>query len=252
MECSYCYCLQVPDLTWLDLAYADEAKSGSAGDSGRFRRNYSAFLYLSALKTAGLFGDNPRFLDFGGGSGLLTQMLIDTGNEAWLTDPHIGAPPFAAERHLDLNSLKPHIFDVVTALEVFEHLTDPISTGRILNGLLKPSGSLVISTEIYCPDVHTSSWPYLAPSGGQHITFWSKKALYILLNALSFESLGFFPGESGFMLVFSHLSEEKLLETLAQAHSILCNSEYTGRALAAFDFRSDGIASNSFGILGKL
>jgi len=245
-------CLQIPDPAWLNVAYADEVRLGSASDSGRFRRNYSAFLYLLALESAGLFGENPSFLDFGGGSGLLTQMLLNTGKEAWQTDLHIEVPTFAPERRVDLTNLKPHIFDVVTSLEVFEHLIDPMGTAQMLNRLLKPSGALVISTQIYNPAKHTSSWSYLAPSGGQHITFLTKKALYILLHHLGFASLGFFPDESGFMLVFSHFSEQKLLTILEKAHSILCNSEYVGRALATLDFRSDGTISNQFGILDDI
>lgn len=146
MECSYCSCLQIPDPAWLNIAYADEVRLGSALDSGRFRRNYSAFLYLLALESARLFGENSRFLDFGGGTGLLTQMLLNAGKDAWQTDHHIEAPTFAAERRVDLRTLEPQIFEVVTSFEVFEHLIDPMDTALILNRLLKPSGTRLKNT----------------------------------------------------------------------------------------------------------
>lgn len=252
-ECSNCNCLQIHNPTWLKEAYGDSAISIKNNyDGGAFRRNYSALLYLLALEEASLFESNPRFLDFGSGTGLLTQMLAGTGHDAWSTDLYIRSPIFAGNRHLDINNFQPYSFDVVTAIEVFEHLNDLINTGEMLNGLLKSSGTLIISTQIYDPATHTSSWSYLAPLGGQHITFLTNKALHILRQKLGFSSLGFFPDKSGFLLIFSHLSEENLLTILAKAHSILSNPEFTVKALTALDFRSDGIVRDEFGILDKL
>ncbi|HEX6488640.1 MAG TPA: hypothetical protein VF137_07185, partial [Candidatus Dormibacteraeota bacterium] len=47
-RCRRCSSLQVPNPTWLDEAYSREAEPPGANDrdTGRFRRNYSAFLYL--------------------------------------------------------------------------------------------------------------------------------------------------------------------------------------------------------------
>ena len=46
--------------------------------------------------------------------------------------------------YIDLKSspLTPHAFDVVTAMDVFEHLVDPVSTVEQISSALKPGGFL--------------------------------------------------------------------------------------------------------------
>jgi hypothetical protein len=233
------------------MAYEHEATAaGIALDSGRYRRNHSAFLYLTALEAAGVFPRRPRLLDFGGGSGLLTEMFSSAGYDAYQSDLYNGTPMFAPERRIrEMWSPRLRPFDVIIMLEVLEHLVSPIDLMRRITGLLKPTGALVISTEIYRTGEHTAAWPYLAPLGGQHVTFWSIEALHILRRELGFESLGYFPGRSGFLLLFTHESETTLAGKLAEAHQHLCDPLHAGRALAALDFRSDNIVVGGFGIL---
>src|SRR5262249_39674491 len=157
---------------------------------------------------------------------------------------YLTAPPFAVTRFLStLEQLESSAFDLLTLLEVVEHLTNPMSLLKKLRHVLKPTGALVISTEIYRPGEHDASWSYLAPQGGQHVTFWSIDALQLLRRELDFKSMGCFPGNSGFLLIFSSKPEGEMKAMLNKAYRKLKRRRHFDRALASFDFRSDNIIS---------
>src|SRR5262249_52969514 len=159
--------------------------------------------------------DNPVVLDFAGGYGILTQMLKSAGFEAWQYDPHV-VPFLAADRYLnDIHALPAESFDIVIALEVLEHLTDPEEMLRSVARILKPEGTLLLSTGIYRPGLHDRHWYYLATEGGQHITFWSEKALSSIAQRFGFRSLGYFPGADGFCILMSRLAADSLRERLS-------------------------------------
>jgi hypothetical protein len=177
-------------------------------------------------------------------------MLVDTGHSAWQSDLYNHEPMFARDRFVrDPWSLEAQSFDVLTALEVVEHLVDPVPLLARLSRLIKRTGVLIISTEIYRTGTHTPDWPYLASQGGQHVTFWSVEALLFLRNKIGFQSLGFFPGESGFLLIFSYDPERELLSKLSKAHRKLKDPKHVSRVMADLDFRSHKFITDSYGIL---
>lgn len=51
----------------------------------------------------------------------------------------------------DLMRDSAHLFDLITAYQVFEHVPNPVELGRTLFEALKPGGVLMISTPDYCP-----------------------------------------------------------------------------------------------------
>ena len=244
-ECRECHALQVRDPSWLSEVYADEALPPTTNaDSGRFRRNFSAYLYLSALSEAGLFPRAAKVLDFGGGYGLLAQMLVDGGYDAWTSDEYVSRPFLAPHRNLVFSALEPGSFDVVTAFEVFEHLLEPIRLGGRLAGLLSKSGTLIVSTGLYDPRVHDETWPYLAREGGQHVTLWSESAVRHFARVAGFASVGLFPGDGGFMIVFSYQAPPALAGILGRAGRVLRDPGHLHRCVGPWDFRSDGTASD--------
>lgn len=219
-ECEHCHTLQIPNPTWLEEAYRleNDITLSKNPDSGRFKRNFSVYNYLMALKGVELLPVSPKILDFGGGYGLLTEMLLDSGYDAWQTDSYFTKPLFAPHRYVaEMTSLEEASFDVILAIEVFEHLPDPLILGEQLQRLLKPTGTLIISTGIYHHESHTRDWWYLAREGGQHITLWTKLALEYYANQFQFHSVDYFPEEEGFLIVFSGLAQEELQAKLAQA-----------------------------------
>jgi SAM-dependent methyltransferase len=230
-ECISCGALQVKNAAWLDEAYRDEDQPLFWNpDKGRFLRNFSTYAYLCAFRDTNVLVDQPRLLDYGGGYGLLTQMLRDGGFDAWLADPYVARPYFCPERHIaDLRTLPAGSFDAVTAFEVLEHLTDPCRVGEDLRRILAPGGVFVLSTAVYHPGVHNSDWPYLSTEMGQHVTFWSRVALSHFAAQLGFRSVGYGPGSEGFVVVFSSEQAEELKAKLAKAAKLLQKPEYMGR-----------------------
>jgi len=223
--------LQIPDPSWLEEAYREEAQPLFWNpDTGRFQRNFSAYCYLCAFRDTGVFAEQPRLLDYGGGYGLLTQMLRDGGFDAWLADPYVARPFFCAERHIaDLGALPAGSFDVTTAFEVLEHLTDPCRVGEELRRLLRPDGVLVLSTGVYHPGVHGPDWFYLCTEMGQHVTFWSRRALSHYAARLGFRSVGYSPGPEGFTVLLSRASADDLKSRLTLVADHLQQPDFLGR-----------------------
>ena len=99
-------------------------------------------------------------LDVGCGGGLLTEALYEA--EAEVTGIDAGAAPIAVAKlhqfesgcniqymQLTVEALakeKPEPFDIITCLEVLEHVPDPDSVIQTCSSLLKPSGDLFLST----------------------------------------------------------------------------------------------------------
>ncbi|NVO07286.1 MAG: class I SAM-dependent methyltransferase, partial [Rhodoferax sp.] len=118
-------------------------------------------------------------LDYGGGSGLLSQTLSNSG---WVSKSY---DPFV-DRELNVDQLG--IFDLVTAYEVFEHVPDPRALMENLSRLTKTDGIILFSTLISDGEIEpygTLSWWYAAPRNG-HISLFSLRSLTLLAAEYGF------------------------------------------------------------------
>lgn len=103
---------------------------------------------------------NKQILDVGCGGGILTEALAKQGATVTGIDLAEGAI-FAARQHalesqlaidyqlLSVEALAekfPHHFDIVTCMEMLEHVPDPVSVIQACSQLVKPHGHVFFST----------------------------------------------------------------------------------------------------------
>ena len=179
--CDTCGLLQTEKPYWLNEAYQSAIASA---DTGLIQRNIRLSKLLSCVLFF-LFNPQGRYLDIGGGYGLLTRLLRDIGFDSYWSDPfckNLFAQGFEAS-----TSNSP--FDAITAFEVLEHIHNPL---EFLQTAIKETSAstIIFSTELfYTSPPAYDAWDYYAFNTGQHISFYQKKTLEYLAKTLSLSLL---------------------------------------------------------------
>ena len=110
----------------------------------------------------------------------MCRFLRDYGLNCFVKDKY--ATPTYAQGFTEPNFRNPHL---LLAFEVLEHLPNP---KRDLDNLFNLDPQILLaSTVIYTNE--NSDWWYLAPESGQHIFFYSKKALGLIANKYGYRLL---------------------------------------------------------------
>jgi hypothetical protein len=183
-RCRDCGSLQTSEPYWLAEAYSN---SLAVSDTGAVRRclinRAVIWLVLRLLRV-----HQPRLLDFGGGSGLLCRLLRDIGFDAWTCDPH-GSGEYSQLFRIDMGAIGPGLFAVISAFEVFEHMPRPDEELAMLYS--RSPEVLIASTEPYSANFDKTWW-YLSPQTGQHVFFYSQRALQLIADRFgySLQSIG--------------------------------------------------------------
>ena len=199
--CNSCGFLRVNEPHWLDEAYSSAI---AAADTGLVMRNISL-----ACKVAGTLywvtGDTGKgqYLDAAGGYGMLTRLMRDLGFNFFWSDKYCSnllVPGFEYSKSRGRCT-------VVTAMEVLEHLTDPVS---FIEEALSLSGAetLLFTTELYeGSPPKADDWWYYTFATGQHIGFFQRRTLETIGKKLDFN----FASANGIHIFSKKVINEKLL-----------------------------------------
>jgi len=184
-RCSSCQFIFAPECyAWTKEDFAQKVYNANYGlfdpDFVRIRPLANADLVER------LYGNQKmtiKHLDFGGGEGLLSKTLKESGWDSNSYDPFFD----------DQIMPKTHSIDLVTAFEVFEHSSAIGDLCKILGRLLKEKGAILFSTLISdgkVSDQERLNWWYAAPRNG-HISLFSKKSLELLAVKSNFRYVSY-------------------------------------------------------------
>jgi cyclopropane fatty-acyl-phospholipid synthase-like methyltransferase len=150
--------------------------SDMVGGTGEESRNYSEH-NATRLQRIKSLNSNPFVLDFGCGLGTFVDYLKANGVRA------VGYDKFSED------FAQPPIknsYDVITCIEVIEHLYKPYNEFKEMYDALNKGGYLYIESSF--SDWVDMDHPYLNPAIG-HQTIFSHKGLNIVLTNIGFEEL---------------------------------------------------------------
>jgi SAM-dependent methyltransferase len=154
-----------------------------------------------------------RWLDFGCGLGGLVRYARAHGfpnvygyDQGWGAD-------WAREHGIELlddQQLREQAgtFDVVTAIEVVEHIPGPLGTMEQIASLLKPGGVFFLTTGNAAPHRDSfTSWKYVHPD--IHVAYFEPRTL-----SEAYRRVGLEPVEAGFLPGHEDIIRYKVLRTL--------------------------------------
>ena len=172
-RCPRCGFVQTETPYWLDAAYAEAITKSDIGLAGRSISSAR----LAAVIIERFYNGNERFLDYGGGYGLMVRLMRDAGFNFFRED-RFCANLFA--RGFDVDEVQADLgrFELVTAFEVFEHMMDPAAE---IAKILKYSRNVLFSTTLLPePSPMPEQWWYYGVEHGQHVSLYTRKALTML------------------------------------------------------------------------
>lgn len=154
-----------------------------------------------------------RWLDFGcGNGGLIRWVRQRTGiavvgyETGWIAN-RVREAGFPLLREGELDSAV-GTFDLVTAIEVIEHIVDPIDTLRVIARLLKPGGVLVLTTGNAEPfRGRLATWRYVIPE--IHVSFFEPQTM-----ARAYAEAGLAASFQGFVSGYDQIIRFKVLKAL--------------------------------------
>jgi len=185
-DCGFLQCLDAPDTTkyYRSLEDADY-------ETGRNERIYQSRRILEKIKRSmGKEARGMRLLDIGAGSGILLEAASELGFNAEGVEPSDWLRSVAHSHGCTIKAdIIPHPdvtgpYDIVTIIDVIEHVSAPYELIEDAIGLLKPGGIIAVVT----PDVNSLAarimgwkwWHYRIA----HIGYFTRANLTYLFDKL--------------------------------------------------------------------
>jgi 2-polyprenyl-3-methyl-5-hydroxy-6-metoxy-1,4-benzoquinol methylase len=180
------------------LGYAEaEYDGGLYGDYVGAREMKLAH-FRERLQVVRSHAPGGRLLDVGCACGYFLEVAANNGYDVWglefSRNAIAAAQPEIRPRiiHASLDALgREHEgrYDIISAFDIIEHLEQPVEFLRQAKRLLRPGGSLVISTpdaDHWLRPLMGARWPMLQPM--QHLTIFSRQSLRAALDAAGFRT----------------------------------------------------------------
>ncbi len=237
-----------------------------AGDGFDHSTNYKLVASLEAKReeSAGMIAKmrvlrpdrDLRVLDVGCGTGELLRSLQDagytrvmgvemSGYAAELVQNTVGVPVLVGDL-LDVVFPDDQRFDVITAIEVIEHVRDPMRFFQRVRDLLAPGGIFVYTTGnergLYAR-VLGKRWPYIVPEG--HLFYFNPKTITSYFTKVGLQAVDW--------RTLSDKDREAFLEAEdAISHAQLSYIGTSDRAFKGAVFRAVDAVSVSVGAVRRL
>jgi 2-polyprenyl-3-methyl-5-hydroxy-6-metoxy-1,4-benzoquinol methylase len=163
--------------------------------------NYEASSHLKKRSAARIFDAATRgrppgdVLDIGAAQGILLDVAGQRGWRALGVEPNPEASAAARARGLDVvtgmfpDALKgvDRKFDLITMLDVLEHLTDPLAALKSLRAFLKPGGTVAVLAPDYggvFRPLMGQHWPHWKPR--EHLWYFRRSTLRKMFAAAGY------------------------------------------------------------------
>ena len=174
-KCTICEFIQTEEPYWLIEAYAEAINKS---DTGLVGRNLMLARVTRAIIST-LFDPASKFIDYGGGFGLFVRLMRDAGFNFYRYDKYC-ENIFAKDLDAELDGQQQ--YELLTAFELFEHLTNPFEE---IKRMLSFSKSILFTTELIPGNMPLpDEWWYFGLEHGQHVSFYSLKSLIMLADRL--------------------------------------------------------------------
>ena len=203
-NCSFVYSDPVPTKKLLEKLYSSiEDPDYDIEEEGRKNNFIRILKRIKEIKNKG------RLLDIGAATGIFMKLAKDEGYEVMGIEPSKWAAKRAEEKYgLKMENTtfekfeSQESFDIITMLDLIEHVENPIVILQKANSLLKKNGLLVIVTpeiDSFIRKLTGSKWWHFRPP---HLNFFNKKSLIYALNREGFDVLRIKPYHWKFSLYY--------------------------------------------------